>query len=136
MCPLWRKSTVYYMAKIHDLPAKWSLCGESHPTNYRGRPIHKNFNQKKSVNSKKNISPLKTDPKCDTTPKQNTFPSKSYAKAINVYPTNPYSNTSSTDSETIFFNFSSFFDDFKSLINPLIALLTTVINKILNSNDK
>jgi len=64
-------------------------------------------------------------------PHQNT----SYAqvtKEDGLYP--PPSSTHNTDELTL--KMSSFFDNLKNLINPLISLLTTVINKLLSKSNE
>lgn len=130
-------STAYQ--KATNLPAKCALCGGSHPASYRGCPIHKVFQlslqPKKTFDNRKNVPHSTIDVCRDSTSNSNPnfqLP-KSYAQATN---SNNHSPSPPYDQDLISNKLSSFLDDFKSLINPLISLLTTVINKLIKSNDK
>lgn len=63
---------------------------------------------------------------------------KSYVEATkNALQNQSTPPTSAPNTDPIAFQLASFLDDFKSIINPLISLLTTVIDKlILSNNDK
>ena len=121
--------------KSQSLPAKCALCCGDHPANYRGCPTHKEFQS--SLQSKKNTFSQSTYVKpniVNATSNSSTGPSKSYAQATTENSNNHSKFTSSTDPD-ISLKLSSFLEELKNLICPLISLLTTVINKIIISND-
>lgn len=88
--------------------------------------------------SKKHLLHLSTNVKSNfvnTTSNLPTAYTKSYAQ-VTPKNSNIYSNIpSSTDSELVPLNLSSFLDDFKTLISPLIFLLTTLINSLITSKS-
>lgn len=60
---------------------------------------------------------------------------KTYSKAAQNSHTNNLPQQNNNDSSNLTNQLSSFISEFKSIINPLITLLTTVINKFLLKND-
>lgn len=56
-------------------------------------------------------------------------------KNTNQNDTPKYNNDTTTNINDLTKHFSLFISDLKSVINPLISLLTTVINKIILKND-
>lgn len=133
-----------------DIPPTCALCRGNHTANYRGCPVHKslqrtNFksnstlknhvNNNTIVNKQETLSSVMTHSPPPNINDNKTFP---------ILTHNPQSQSSSnkTDSQSnstdnISNNqLSSFLTEFKQLINPLIQLLTTVINKLISHNDK
>uniref|UniRef100_A0A2S2R8S1 Nucleic-acid-binding protein n=1 Tax=Sipha flava TaxID=143950 RepID=A0A2S2R8S1_9HEMI len=141
--------------KPRDSPAKCALCSGSHPTNYRGCNVFKELQRRKKPNNKSkflhdnvnlnhynnNNFNVKENHPLPTNINPNTHsPLKTYAQATSneTYET---TNTghSKHHSSTLDINktMSDFLDNFKSLINLLIALLTQVISSLLNNkNDR
>lgn len=124
--------------KSRDTSAKCVLCNGEHPANYKGCQIHKNLqklrnpisrNQQPTINTQSNhiqatALPTETRP---PPPQQ-----RSYANVTsNQEP--PNSHTNQLDTGTML---TSFINDFKALINPHLSLLTTVLNKLIQQNDK
>jgi hypothetical protein len=68
--------------------------------------------------------------------KQNKNLSYTQATQNNINPTNNAIIADQCPPENLTILLSSFINDLKSLLNPLISLLTTVINKILLKDDK
>lgn len=148
-----------------DQPPKCTLCGGAHPANYRGCPAYKNEQQRRIVNLKQrkdihlnhnfiklnenNLNNVNTVNNVNNvnnnvqvpignTQSPNTKKHSSYAYVTQHH--NSENNTqnhmtTNTDSNDLTKQFSLFLTDLKSVINPLITLLTTVINKILLKND-
>lgn len=141
-----------------DQPPTCTLCGGNHTASYRGCTTHKNLqrlhrnsslffkNSKTKINNvinTNNVSvsqdlsvdtpqttPITQDlnafPPLPNKPPPETHAKKKYSQRETHNPTQEY-NTEKL--------MSSFLTEMKLLINPLIQLLTTVINKLI-SNDK
>ena len=124
--------------KSRDTPAKCALCNGEHPANYKGCQIYKNLQklripnsrfQQPTINTQFNLIqatalPTETRP---PPPKQ-----RSYANVTsNQEP--PNTQTIQPDTGNML---TSFITKFKALINPLLSLLTTVLNKLIQQNDK
>lgn len=131
--------------KSRDTPAKCALCNGDHPANYRGCHIHKELQKLRHPNPKgtKNQTPfstLKTTQDNQNTPPPNsTSPTSSptthqrtYANAT-ASQDPPSALSSHADTSTMLNNF---LNEFKTIINPLLSLLTTVLNKLILNNDK
>lgn len=120
--------------KSQSLPAKCALCSGDHPANYRGCPVHKEFQStlqsKKTSNPQSNyVHPTSVNA---TSISASNFP-KTYAQATTENANNP-TNLTPPDPD-ISLKLSSFLEELKNLICPLISLLTTVINKLIVSKD-
>jgi hypothetical protein len=140
--------------KLKDEPPKCTLCGEPHPANYRGCPAYKSYQQQKNTNSKLINKPSHTQKSNITLYKENnvkvltgndpspncsnkTDLNANYAdvlKNTNQNDTPKHNNDTATNINDLTKHFSLFISDLKSVINPLISLLTTVINKIILKN--
>lgn len=138
-----------HCVKTKDLPAKCALCTGNHPANYKGCQVYKNLQQLRKPTSNKNSNytnkntekNVKNDnvknTDCEATqqPTTNTFipqrPNYTYAQATS--PNNSSQIPSNSINENALFNF---LNEFKSLINPLLSLLTTVLNSLLSQNVK
>jgi hypothetical protein len=124
--------------KPRDTPAKCVLCNGEHPANYKGCQIHKNLqklrnpnsiNQQPTINTQSyyiqaTALPTETRP---PTPQQ-----KTYANVTSNHEP-PNNQTNQLDTGTMLTNFTN---DFKALINSLLSLLTVVLNKLIQQNDK
>lgn len=136
--------------KSKDTPATCALCGGDHTANYRGCSVHKSlqrFNLKSNPKSKNfvnyntNVNKQgiqSSDGTLSTPPNitdNKTFPNltQNSQNHNNSNTTEPRYNPSDNISNN---QLSSFLIEFKQLINPLIQLLTTVINKLILNNDK
>lgn len=119
-------------------PPKCALCAGDHPASYKGCSIYKDLQRAKKPYIKSNLVPTNTrfntttvrdsHPINDTHPSQLDRQSPTYAQA-----TSGKSAINSTPSTAADLNstITNFLEDFKSLINPLISLLTKVIEKLL-----
>jgi len=144
--------------KPTNQPPTCALCGRDHPANYRGCMVHKDlqkFHSSLKTTIKKNVNPnisvnkgeVCNDERPSDLPNFNindskAFPnlsknnSRNYSQNCKSNP-NPNSNTTNIPPENVLTTqFSSFLSELKLIINPLIQLLTTVINKLILKDDK
>lgn len=122
-------------------PMRCALCSGNHPANYKGcstykelqlrkKPNTNNFNQHNLKFKPNNVKD--SHPPTDTPPNHPTY-SQTYAQATQNQP--PPQNTPPLiiDSNT---QMSSFLNEFKLLINPLITLLTKVVSSLLDKKNE
>jgi len=127
--------------KSPDLPAKCGLYQGAHPANYKGCAIYQIISRKHNNNtsSKKaqQLPPpnliININPECQQQQpgSENTPRSRTYANVTEGHQS-PNSNTSTNSNET---SFLKFLDEFKSIINPFISLLTTVLSNLINTKN-
>jgi len=130
--------------KTRDTPATCALCKGDHPANYKGCQIYKQIQQlqsssKRQGNNLKNTSYINklNNTNCkitqQPTPVANlsSLPPRSYAQATN----NQNLHTPPAD-QTNVLALTNFINEFKALINPLLSLLTTVLDRLLSQNVK
>lgn len=148
--------------KSIEQPPTCALCGGSHPANYRGCTVHKDLQKfhnnskattKQNVNLNYNVNGGKTasDGTLSDQPNINLnntkeFPSlptnashpQDSKNKPNYYKKNHFnSNMFNTQPDNnLTSQFSSFLSELKLVVNPLIQLLTTVINKLVLKDDK
>lgn len=137
-------------SKDNSSPATCALCGGPHPASYKGCPKYKLLqNLRKSskiyksteiypsnpspeintsFNQEKNFPPLKTQ--WATSQPHNKFQQNTHSNPNSNHSNNEPHSNNNTDS--ISTHLSHFLNEFKSLINPLISLLTKVIDSLLN----
>lgn len=116
-----------------DASPKCALCSGDHPSNYKGCSVYKDLQHrnkpKKSNFLSDNISHKKNVQVSHPVVIPSNHPpdsSQTYAQATSgSYPNNIIPPAS---------DINKFLDEFKLLINPLIALLTQVISKLLDKN--
>lgn len=121
-----------------DTPPKCALCQGNHPASYRGCSVYKEIQRRKkpspnnaflSDNSRfKKYNVQTSHPENDAPPNN----SRTYAQATSGQRTthpSPSSEPNSNNAMTLFL------EEFKSLINPLIALLTKVISSLLDKKN-
>ncbi|VVC39861.1 Pre-C2HC domain [Cinara cedri] len=126
-------------------PTKCALCKSDHPANYKGCQIYKDLQRLRKPASdihdkyhyNKNIVNNVNNTNCDAT-QQPTFNnhtppklSQTYTQAAHTNNLVPTSNNQINDN-----TFSNFLNEFKALINPLLSLLTTVLERLLAENVK
>lgn len=123
--------------KSPDLPAKCALCEGPHPANYKGCQIYKQLSRKHNTSSKKPQQPPPLNPNSNPEHRhlqsttENSQKPRSYA---NVTGSNqPNLNPTPTNNNEI--SLLKFLDEFKSIINPLISLLTTVLSTLIKPNN-
>lgn len=119
-------------------PPKCALCSGNHPASYKGCSIYKDLQRVKkpftksnfvSTNTKTNFSNVKDSrPFNDTHLNQSNTHSPTYAQATSGRPVN---NAASETTPDLNNTITRFLEEFKSLLNPLMSLLTTVIDKLL-----
>jgi len=116
-----------------DAPPKCALCSGDHPSNYKGCLIYIQRRKKPKLNNQvfNNINPKnsvqETQP-VKASLAQSTDANYTYVQAtsnLNANNTNPPPPDISTLS-------ASFMNEFKQLLNPLIALLTKVVSYVLD----
>ncbi|XP_025424523.1 uncharacterized protein LOC112693598 isoform X2 [Sipha flava] len=134
--------------KSTTTPAKCALCKSDHPANYKGCKIYKDLQQlrKPATNNHGNYQNNKNvvnninitkNTNCEATqqPTVNDYtpPKRSltYAQATHNNNSDPTSNNQINDN-----TLSNFLNEFKALINPLLSLLTTVLDRLLAQNVK
>lgn len=127
--------------KSPDSPAKCVLCSGDHPANYRGCSVYKELQRRKTPTNKSkflhdtikpNVKPYnvkESHPLATLAEKNESNPTKTYAQATASQSAEPSASSDLTQL------MSSFVGELKSLINPLIALLTQVITSLLNKNN-
>lgn len=130
--------------KTPDTPATCALCSGNHPANYKGCTVHKELQNRRrqpftSINPNQKSQQKQTSerPAPPTSSPNSNLQSSSHHKSYaNVTGNDTTQNKSHNnhaplnDSDV----FSKFLDEFKSVINPLITLLTSVISKLLDTN--
>lgn len=144
--------------KSPDQPPKCALCEGQHPASYRGCPFYKDiqfkrkfFNTIKTQTSKikqNNVSNLffkniVQEPIGNTsTPENQNYPNhtrKTYSKALQNLHTEKNNQLQNFENNSNSLNLTnqltSFISELELIINPIITLLTTVINKVLLKND-
>jgi len=109
-----------------------------HPASYKGCTIYKDLQRAKKPFSKGNFVPTYTGPNSsndkDSHPSNDTYPNHpnahtpTYAQATSGRATNNTTSESTPDLNT---TITRLLEDFKSLINPLLSLLTKIIEKLL-----
>lgn len=123
--------------KPANVPAKCALCSGDHPANYRGCPTFKKIQaahhpRKLHSNQDKFYQVLSNEKSnVNTTSNMNPQPNKSYAQAT----TNPPSQTNPQNSDHLAQQMTLFLNNFQATINPLISLLTTLIEKLMLFNN-
>ncbi|KAE9524515.1 hypothetical protein AGLY_015103 [Aphis glycines] len=113
-------------------PPKCALCSGNHPASYRGCSIYKDLQRVKkpftksnfvSTNTKTNFSYVKDSrPSNDTHLNQSNAHFPTYAQATSGRPVN---NAASETTPDLNNTITRFLEEFKSLLNPLMSLLTT-----------
>lgn len=127
--------------KDRNSPAKCALCSGNHPANFRGCQTHLDLKKRLSENTSR-----KTWNKSSSLRQpigSNSFEPTHQAYSQNFPPLNQDTPSHSQDTnsnhnqnQNISAQLSSFIIEFKALINPLISLLTTVIDKLIkNANE-
>lgn len=136
--------------KTSDQPPVSVLCGGAHTANHRGCQVHKNlqklhhskFNSNNKFNKKSNINysnivkgeGVKSDSTHTSPPDltdTSSFPHLSQKPPQIKSQNNSSQNNNENSHESIAIQLSSFISELKLIINPLISLLTTVIDKLL-----
>lgn len=129
--------------KTRDTPATCALCKGDHPANYKGCQIYKQIFQLQSSSNRQgthlnsqyinklNNTNCKITQQPTPAANSSSLPLRSYAQATN--------NQNSQAPPAVHSNdlaLSNFINEFKTLINPLISLLTTVLDRLLAQNVK
>lgn len=126
--------------KPRDTPAKCVLCSGDHPANYRGCTVYKELQLRKSTNTKSkflhdtiksnsnNLNVKSSHPLPSSTNENVPNSSYTYAQATS----NQSFQSPPPPSPDITKVLTSFIDELKSLVNPLISLLTQVISSLLS----
>lgn len=130
--------------KSRDTPAKCVLYSGDHSANYKGCNVYKELQRRKIPNTKSkfihdtfksnsntlNVKP--SHPLATTTNHHVIDSTTTYVQVISNQP--PHSPSSPTPDITKVL--TSFIDELKSFVNPLISLLTQVISFLLNKKNK
>jgi hypothetical protein len=128
-------------SKSSDLPAKCALCEGVHPANYKGCTVykqltrkHNNFSTKKpqqpqQFNSIVNVEQSQQHPATEFSSKPQT---RSYANVTEGHHPPKPNTTSLNNNEG---ELLKFLNEFKAILNPLIAFLTTVLSNLTNINN-
>lgn len=131
--------------KTRDLPAKCALCKGDHPANYKGCQTYKNLQQlrkpalNKYSNYQKNnvVNNLNyvNNSNCEAT-QQPTFNTNTQLKPLQTYAkaTSPNNSSQTPNNPINDCTLLNFLNEFKSLITPLLSLLTTVLDRLLMQN--
>jgi len=136
--------------KTSNQPPVCVLCDGAHTANYRGCQVHKNLqklhhsksNSNNKFNKRSNINysnivkgeGVKSDSTHTSPPDltdTSSFPQLSQKPPQIKSQNNTSQNSNENSHESIAIQLSSFISEFKLIINPLISLLTTVIDKLL-----
>jgi len=103
--------------KDSSIPAKCALCSGAHTASYKGCTVYKKLT--KSTNKPKKVKIQTQHVQTHRHASNSPSSSQSYASVTAAQP------TSSTPDST-----SKMWNEFKTLLNPLISLLTVILNKI------
>ncbi|KAL4120170.1 hypothetical protein QTP88_012900 [Uroleucon formosanum] len=117
-----------------DATPKCALCSGDHPSNYKGCSVYKDLQHRNKPKKSKLLSDnfihkknVQISHPVVTPPTQPPASSQTYAQATSgSFPNDTIPPPAS--------DINKFLDEFKLLINPLIALLTQVISKLLDKN--
>lgn len=119
-------------------PMRCALCTGNHPANYRGCTVYKNLQQRKKTNlnnhqlhvnsSHKSNNVQDSHPRNATPYNPPSGQSQTYAQATQGQHIQPGIPPPTPDINLLM---SSFVSELKTLINPLISLLTQVISSLL-----
>lgn len=136
-------------SKSRETPATCALCNNNHPANYKGCTVYKELHQRRRhfVGSKHARLPHPQQPQHPPVDQSNYQPANQpTSHATNKHSTRSYANVTGNDttqnnsdnsSTSVDLMLTKFLDELKSVVNPLITLLTTVITKLIESkNDK
>uniref|UniRef100_A0A2S2R608 Nucleic-acid-binding protein n=1 Tax=Sipha flava TaxID=143950 RepID=A0A2S2R608_9HEMI len=123
--------------KSRESPAICALCNGNHLANYKGCTIYKELQQRrrypsntKQISQQQQFQHLNTQLNHQpTNPPFTNTRDRTYAN-VTGNDTTQNKNADSPSSNNLENFISKFLDDFKSMINPLLALLTTVISKL------
>ncbi|MBW0544627.1 hypothetical protein O181_084342, partial [Austropuccinia psidii MF-1] len=119
--------------KSPDSPSKCVLCSGDHPANYRGCSVYKELQRRKTPTTKSNLfhdtikpnvkpyNVKESHPLAILSEKNESNPPKTYAQTTASQPPQPSPPSDLTQL------MSSFIGELKSLINPLIVLLTQTV---------
>lgn len=121
------------------------MCKSDHPSNYKGCQIYKDLQRlrKPALNihsnyqNNKNVINNVNNTYCEATQQptvnNHTPPkhSQTYAQATHTNNSVPTSINQINDN-----TLSNFLNEFKTIINPLLSLLTTVLDRLLAQNVK
>ena len=120
-------------------PPKCVLYSDNHPSSYKGSSIYKDLQWAKrkpftpsnlvltNTNIKYNFTNVKdSHPTNDTHPNQSNSHTPTYAQATS----GRHSNTAPPSTPDLNMTITRFLEEFKSLLNPLMSLLTKVIEKL------
>ncbi|KAL4096689.1 hypothetical protein QTP88_021594 [Uroleucon formosanum] len=111
-------------------PPKCALCANNHPANYKGCTIYRELQQRKYSNKNNNApvnnsrlkqSNVQVSHPLQDSSSNNSSNTKTYAQATSNVPPQNSSDSCTSDISKVM---SSFIDEFKALIHPLLALLT------------
>lgn len=133
-------------SKSREIPATCALCNANYPANYKGCTVYKELQQRRHhfVNYKHARLPHPHQPQHPLADQSNYQPANQpTSHATNKTSTRSYANVTGNDttqnnsSTNINLMLTKFLDELKSVVHPLITLLTTVITKLIESkNDK
>ena len=136
-------------SKSRETPATCALCNANHPANYKGCTVYKELQQRRRhfVNPKHARLPYPQQPQHPPADQSNYQPADqptshatnkpSTRSCANVTGNDTTQNNSDNSSINVDSMLTKFLDELKSVVNPLITLLTTVITKLIESkNDK
>ncbi|KAE9532288.1 hypothetical protein AGLY_009911 [Aphis glycines] len=129
-----------------DHPPKCAHCSENHPANYKGCSIYKEIQRRKRRSPTSNFihDNLRSRPinvqgshlPDHTLPSQPPPLTKTYAQAThNTHTNNSIPTAPETNAPDINKTLSSFLDEFKSLIHPMLSLLTKLISSLIDKNN-
>ena len=129
-----------------DLPPKCAHCSENHPANYKGCSIYKEIQRRKRRSPTSNF--IYDNPRSKpinvqgshlpdhTLPSQPPPLTKTYAQATHNTPTNNSIPTApETKAPDINKTLTSFLDEFKSLLHPMLSLLTKLISSLIDKKN-
>jgi len=118
--------------KDRSTPANCALCNGSHPANYKGCKTHIDLKKKLAQsknNTRNNNQQTSKDINQDLhrSTYSQSFPPLNKESSPQPQTNNPNQNQDLTTQLSLFIN------DLKALINPLVSLLTTVIEKLIKN---
>lgn len=127
--------------KDRTQPAKCALCGGPHPANYKGCSVHKELGKNRKhlpSNPWHKNAPNHQTSSSSQEPHKNTnvefppLPQKTPNHSHRTHQESPIPSVPNKTTDQL----TSFIMEFRSLVNPLISLLTSLIEKLISNNDR
>ncbi|CAH1715991.1 unnamed protein product [Aphis gossypii] len=117
-----------------DAAPRCALCSGDHPSNYKGCSVYKDLQQRNKPKKSNLLSDNTSHKKNVQVSQPVVTPSTHLPDSFQTYAQATSGSNHNNSIPPPVSDINKFLDEFKLLINPLIALLTQVISKLLEKN--